>query len=263
MAFGSSAIAQSSALSPYEGATHSYSWSGLQQGAEYEFYITADADGNGLYDDELNGEFDFLSGSSGTVGVGGSSALVDVMWNTGAAGGDYFMWLKVTEPGGCSNYRYVGIVPQPNDRTIGFDVLASTGCFDVESNDFSLPFNAQDGSGQPLSAANFPMLIEFNVNGESHSQLVSFENQLLQISETMFAANPIQNTVVIVEITSALDANSEVLVPEVENGTHVRTLFAIPEIEFTEELRIKYNLYEEITAYINGNPDRNWRMEPK
>lgn len=112
------AKAQSTALSPYEGATHTYTWSGLAQGLEYALYITADADGGGLYDDGLTGDFDIYN-STGTVGADGLAAT-DISWNVGAASNVYYFWLEASFPGGCSNKRSVRVTPQLNQ----FDLLS-------------------------------------------------------------------------------------------------------------------------------------------
>lgn len=249
IAFGLSATAQNSVLSPYEGATHSYGWKGLQGGTGYEFYITSNADGSGIYDDALTGEFDFLTSSSGMVGIGESNVAVDVTWNVGASLTNYYLWLKVTTHEGCSNFRYVSVSPQPNNRSIGFGLTASTECFSLSGNDFTVFFITLDNNGQPVSAAYFPLSVEFSVNGAIQSQLVSYDNQVLQISETMFSALPDQNTSVEVVLTSVTDSKNAPVQPG-ENGTHLRNIFAIPEIEFTDAMRKKYHLKQnEITAY--------------
>jgi hypothetical protein len=263
IAFGLSAIAQNPALSPYEGATHVYAWTGLQSGMEYEFYLTANSDGTGIYDDGLTDEFDFLISPSGTIGVGESEATVEIVWNTGASLKPFYVWIDVHEPGGCSNYRYVGVSPMPNNRSAEFDITASTECFNTGSNSFTLPVNLLDNTGQPLSALYFPMMVEFTVNGTVQSQLVGYNNQLLSINEDWFAADPTQNSDITVEIINVTDAKNATVKPDVTNATHTRTLFAIPEIEFTEELRNRYNLNEKITAYNISSTERVWRMEPK
>ena len=119
LVIGLSAKAQSTALHPYEGATHTYAWSGLAQGLDYDFYITANADGSGLLNDGLTGEFDFINNESGTIGVDGL-ASTQIAWNSGASLNIYYVWLQVTNSGGCSNYRKVEVAPQVNQ----FDLLS-------------------------------------------------------------------------------------------------------------------------------------------
>ncbi|MBT3384871.1 MAG: hypothetical protein HN778_09455 [Prolixibacteraceae bacterium] len=253
IAFGLSAKAQNPVLTPYEGATHSYGWNGLQEGLGYEFYMSANADGNGLYNDALTGEFDFLTSSSGTVGIGEINATLDIAWNAGASLGHYYLWIKVTYPDGCSNYRYVGIAPQQNNRFVGFDIMASNQCFNIEGNSFEQPVSVLDNNDQLLAEGYFPLTVNFTVNGAAFSQIVEFGQQVLQIREEWFTIDPLLNTDVVVQIIGVTDKNSAQIQPGIENGMHVHTIFAIPEIEFTEELRRRYYRNEEITAYNFNN----------
>lgn len=166
---GLATYAQSSALFPYEGAVHTYQWSGLQQGLDYEFYFTADASGNVVLDDSSTGEFDFISGYSGTITEDGSTASVPVKWKTGASLQAYYLWIKATIPGGCSNYRYVKIQPQlnafdlvseniPVDHTIscpsvaatdGFNAIAST--YDAGSTTLKFVIRRVNGTDNKLT----------------------------------------------------------------------------------------------------------------
>jgi len=112
LTLGLTANAQSTALNPYEGATHTYTWSGLAEGLDYDFYMTANADGSGVLNDDLTGEFEIFN-KTGTVGANGK-ASTQIEWSTGASDHIYYFWLQATIPGGCSNYRYVEITPQTN-----------------------------------------------------------------------------------------------------------------------------------------------------
>jgi hypothetical protein len=168
-AFGLTAKAQSTALQPYEGATHSYTFSGLPGGMEYEFYITANADGTGLYDDGATGEFDFETVSSGTIGVGDNAASVDIGWNNGASLHNYYLWVQLTIPGGCSNRRYIQVMPQVNQ----FDLLSENV---PVTNTRSCPStNPSDGFNPLASAydAGFTTL-QFLVKKENSNRNWSF-----------------------------------------------------------------------------------------
>jgi hypothetical protein len=116
--FGLNAKAQSTAYAPYEGATHSYTVSGLQEGWDYSFFVSANADGSVVYDDGLTFEFDILD-ESGTVGADGI-ATTDISWNNGAAANIYYLWFEVSASNGCSNRRYKEVIPQANQ----FDLLS-------------------------------------------------------------------------------------------------------------------------------------------
>lgn len=250
------AKAQSLDRIPYEGSTHEYTCNGISVGADYEFYITTKT-GN-----LLAGDFDFIGDVSGTIGSDGI-ASAQIQWNTGSSLNEYEVWLDVTTAG-CSNRIFIGVSPQVNDRSIGFDITASSGCFNLSDNSFTISFITLDNNGQPLSAAYFPLMVEFDVNGLNQSQLVRYDSQLLNINGNWFTANPVENTDVVVEFKTATDKYNAPVKPEETNGTHIRSIFAIPEIEFTEELRERYRLmYEELTAYNSNVTDRADRLEPK
>jgi hypothetical protein len=227
----------------YEGTQLNYRV-GLNNGNTYAWNVLNGTNGS---------EFDFTTNPA--------FYEVGVTWNIA---GSYIIRLTESHPSGCSTTRELPVQVQPNNRSVGFDVVAGTECFKQEGNSFTLPFTVLDNNGQPLSGAYFPMMVEFSVNGSIQSQPVSFDGQLLTINETMFAANPAQNTDVIVEITGVTDIKNAPVKPGVANGTHTRTIFAIPEIEFTEELRKRYNLkYEKITAYIDDNARHMEQLGPE
>lgn len=184
---------------------------------------------------------------------------VGVQWNLA---GQYFLMVTETDALGCSNTKALAVNVTSNSSFIGFDVVASNECFNLDGNSFEQLVSVLDNNGQPISADYFPVTVNFTVNGVNHSQLLDFDNQVLQISEQWFAANPVQNIDIVVEITLATDKNNSPIQPGSENGMHVRTLFAIPEIEFTVELRKKYYQNEEITAYNDNSISRIERLEP-
>jgi hypothetical protein len=137
--FGMAAHAQSTPLNPYEGATHTYSWGGLTEGWEYELYLSANADGTGIYD-PMTAEFELFN-ASGTVGADGK-ASTDIAWNYGAASNIYYFWLKATIPGGCSNMRHVRVTPQANQ----FDLLSENV---PVTNTISCPATASEDGFNP------------------------------------------------------------------------------------------------------------------
>lgn len=250
--FSTGINAQNLSLVPIEGSLHSYTCNGVTEGSNYVFNVVADNGGQ-------PGDFDFIGSNSGIIGNDGI-ATTQIQWNTGSSLNTYKVWLDV-EYNGCSNRIYIGVSPQPNNRSIGFGLTASTECFSLSGNDFAVSFITLDNNGQPIPAAYFPLFVEFSVNGAIQSQLVSYDNQVLQISETMFSALPNQNTSVEVVLTSVTDVKNAPVQPGA-NGTHLRTIFAIPEIEFTEELRRQYYDKEGITAYSSFD-SRAHRVESK
>ena len=232
----------------YEGTQLHYSVN-LHQGNSYAWEVA-----NNLNPPIVpnQGDFEFIT-DPGFSEVG-------IQWNVA---GLYYLMVTETGADGCSNKKAVAVQVEPNNRSAEFDITASTECFNTGSNSFTLPVNLLDNTGQPLSALYFPMMVEFTVNGTVQSQLVGYNNQLLSINEDWFAADPTQNSDITVEIINVTDAKNATVKPDVTNATHTRTLFAIPEIEFTEELRNRYNLNEKITAYNISSTERVWRMEPK
>jgi hypothetical protein len=255
LTFGYSANAQGLSLTPIEGSIHDYTCNGITEGSSYTFNVVAT---NGAQ----TGGYDFIGVNSGIIGNDGL-ASTQIQWNTGSSLNQYEVWLDVSISG-CSNKIFIGVSPQPNNRSIDFDVVASTECFNIAGNNFTVSIITEDNNGQPIPAAYFPLSVQFTVNGNIQSQLLEFDNQVLQVNETMFSANPAQNTAVEVAIANVTDVKNAPVQPGATNGVHIRTIFAIPEIEFTEELRKLYNVkHEEITAYTNNNARRMERMEPE
>ena len=247
VAFSTGISAQNLSLVPVEGSLHSYTCNGVTEGCNYTFNVVADNGG-------LPGDFDFIGSNSGIIGNDGI-ATTQIQWNTGSSLNTYKVWLDV-ELNGCSNRIYIGVSPQPNNRSIGFGLTASTECFNLTNNGFTIAFITEDNNGQPIPAAYFPLQVEFTVNGAPQSQLLEYNNQQLLIPETMFSALPEQETPVEVVLTSVTDVKNAPVQPGV-NGTHLRTIHAIPAIEFTEEIRRKYYENESVTAYYSPVSDNS------
>jgi len=137
------ARAQSTARQPYEGAMHVYTCNGITAGADFEFYLTANADGSGRYDDGLTGEFDIIN----SKGVVGSDGIVStqVQWNKGASAHIYYLWLEASKSG-CSNRINIQIAPQINR----FDLLSENVPAD---NTVSCPAVAASDGFNPMASA--------------------------------------------------------------------------------------------------------------
>ncbi len=141
--FSPAARAQSTARQPYEGAMHAYICNGITAGADFEFYLTANADGSGRYDDGLTGEFDIIN-SKGVIGSDGT-ASTQVQWNNGASGHIYYLWLEASISG-CSNRISIQIAPQINR----FDLLSENVPAD---NTVSCPAVAASDGFNPMASA--------------------------------------------------------------------------------------------------------------
>jgi len=228
----------------YEGAQLNYRV-GFNEGNTYAWEVM-----NNLNPPSNAGQSEFTFLTSGNL------ADVGIQWNLA---GTYFVTLTETDAGGCSNKKALAVQVQPNNRSVGFDVVANTECFNLNGNNFNLAVAVLDNNGALLSSAYFPLVVEFTVNGLPQSQLLSFDNQQLQISETMFSALPDKETPVEVVLTSVTDVKNAPVQPGT-NGTHLRTIHAIPAIEFTEELRKRYYENESVTAYNSPVSDNSGRV---
>jgi hypothetical protein len=164
------ATAQSLPAKPYEGATHTYVVNGLTPGTEYTFYMTSFPDGNGLLDDGSAFEFDFLSSTQGVVKQGEEIASVPVRWFNGAALRSFYLWIRLTNPEGCSVARSLHITPQRNM----FDLLSENIPADHTQ---SCPQLEPSGGFNPLASAYDAgnTVLHFNVRREGGSKAWSFE----------------------------------------------------------------------------------------
>lgn len=217
----------------YEGAQLNYRV-GFNDGNTYAWEVL-----NNLNppNDASQSEFTFLTREN--------LADVGIQWNLA---GTYFVTVTETDAGGCSNKKALAVQVQPNNRSVNFGVVASTECFNLIGNQFNLTVEVSDNNGVPLSSVYFPLSVQFTVNGAPQSQLLSYNNQRLLITETMFSALPDKETPVEVVLNSVTDVKNAPVKPGV-NGTHLRIIHAIPAIQFTEALRKKYYEKESITAY--------------
>jgi hypothetical protein len=78
--------------------------------------------------------------------VGDNAASAQIAWNNGASSHIYYVWLQVTGTNGCSNYRYIEVVPQPN----AFDLLSENI---PENNTRSCPAVSESDGFNPLATA--------------------------------------------------------------------------------------------------------------
>jgi len=203
LATGLTAQAQSTARQPYEGSTHNYGWNGLEEGLNYEFFLTANIDDSQRLDDGSTFEFDFLDHPAGTV-ASDKKASVPVTWNNGASNHVYRFWIEVTIPGGCSNYRYVVVSPQPN----AFDVLSAN--IPVENTE-SCPATATTDGFNPVVGDGYNLgltTLAFRVSREGGNRDWSFKPAL--------NSQPVNNDLNIVSLvvtagqaTQVLTANAE------------------------------------------------------
>ena len=209
--FGQAAQSQSTARRPYEGATHAYACNGISVGADYQFYITAYPDGGGYYEDGLTGEFDIIN-AKGKVGSDGL-ASTQIQWNSGASMHIYYVWLEVSENGGCSNQINIQITPQINM----FDLLSENIPVD---NTMSCPAVASTDGFNPLAPtydAGTTMLkfIVRRVNGTDNKSTVQTGDTYDWSFQPVLSADPAFNSGI--SIVSIVGVNSGKLVADVNN----------------------------------------------
>lgn len=156
--FGLQAKAQSTSRSPYEGALHSYTCNGITVGANFDFFMTSDAAGTVVLNDDLTGEFDILN-KTGVVGSDGLAATY-IQWNTGAAAHIFYLWLEANL-NGCSNRIGLEVTPQVNQ----FDLLSENV---PVSNTVSCPATASTDGFNPVAGAYEAgsTLLQFKVKRE-------------------------------------------------------------------------------------------------
>jgi len=183
VSFANQTFAQSStALAPFNGATHTYKFKGIAQDREFKFYLSPTA--NNIND--LTGETDFGSfttSATGTVGADGE-ATVTIEWAanasglygaSGSKGTQIYLYVKVYEStvgsGICENYKAVRIVPATNSFSILLaDQGTSPSCPDLTDgfNPLAAPSNDYDAGKTTLS-------FEVTRNGSSNNWSLNFD----------------------------------------------------------------------------------------
>ncbi|RIH64837.1 hypothetical protein D1164_12395 [Mariniphaga sediminis] len=202
------------------------------------------------------------SASAGEFSFTGAAGLneTEIQWDLA---GTYYLSVTETDLQGCSNTKALTIQVLPNHRSIGFDITASNECFTPAGFGFELALTLLANHGEPLPKKYYPVNVTFAVNGATYEQVIEPDATTLQITETMFAANPAQDTQVLIEITGATDRHSAGIFPDDESSTHTRTIFAIPEIEFTQQIQLLKRLNEKTTAHTMFIPVCMERQEPR
>jgi hypothetical protein len=104
-------FAQGTAMTPFEGSTHTYVVNGLTPGDSYQFGINTTP---GVYT-TVAGNYTVSTSTplSGVLAAGVTTATIEVFWGAGSAlEGPYNVWIQITDaPLGCSTYRYLPVTP--------------------------------------------------------------------------------------------------------------------------------------------------------
>jgi len=139
VAFSTKSFAQSSTpLKPYDGATHTYTFDGMVDGYNYQFYLTTDPQEKD-HTVTVPATSGVLTGASGIVGDDlAGKASVSIKWDVAASGlykitNPLYLFVKIWDETAmtnvCVNYKAVQIIPTSNI----FNVIASDETGSAES----------------------------------------------------------------------------------------------------------------------------------
>ncbi len=179
-------------------------------------------------------------------------------------------YLKVTETDmkGCENLKVLPVSVVSNNRSVGFLTSVSSNCFDTEGNGYSIPIITSGENGQPLTSDFFPLVVEFSLNGFGYSQQIFYNNQSIQINDDWLSFGSPNDFIANVEITAARDVKNDDIPPDINMKTHVRTILALPQIEFeTTDEAIEQN--SEVTHKVKMSSGKNensvykWSLNPE
>ena len=177
-----SSFAQSTALAPYDGATHTYKFKGIAQDREFQFYLSPAA--NNI--DASSGESDFgtfVTSATGTVDASGE-AVVQIKWAanasslygaSGTKGTQIYLYVKVYESTGgsgiCENYKAVKIVPVSNSFSIALaDQGTSPSCPDLTDG-----FNPLVAPTDEYNAGKTTLSFEVTRSGSANDWSLGFD----------------------------------------------------------------------------------------
>lgn len=188
VSFASQTMAQSSALAPFDGATHTYTFNGITDGLDYEFYISTNP--NGIAQAGLITDFGILVGDSNTDGlatnaelggvVASNSVSVNITWaldaasKYGASGSvqtGVYLFVRVFDDSDatvCENYKAVMITPVTNAFSVTLaDAIASPSCPDLDNG-----FNPLESA---YAAGKTTLTFEIDRAGSSNNWTFDFD----------------------------------------------------------------------------------------
>lgn len=214
-------VAAQDAFTPYEGTQKTYKVNNHPE-SNYQWNVYT----------QLN-PLVAASSSAFTITNNGSPQ-VSILWvKTGA----YYLLVTETDASGCTNTKAARVEVLSNTYTIQFANLSSNQCYASSFNYQAFPIRVIDSSSQPADANRFPITVNYTINGTPQAaQILTFASQALVIPGSSLAANPNQDTQVIVKITGATDSQNQTIQPETTSGQniHTHTIFAQPQIQFVQ-----------------------------
>jgi len=173
------------------------------------------------------GNLDYLNTS------GNGYSKVSISWKQA---GTYYLLVTETDASGCTNTRATKITVLPNSYKIQFANLSSSQCYNSSLNYQAFPIRLIDSNSLPADSNRFPIKVSYTINGVAQlTQTITYTSQLLVISGSSLAANPNQDTQVVITITGATDSQNLIIQPETTSGQniHTHTISAQPQIQFS------------------------------
>lgn len=204
--------------------------------------------------------------NSGDYSFTSSNGLneINVRWNTQ---GLYYLNVTETDLSGCTNRKIMAVNVVSNNRSIAFNSNVSSECYNEKGNGFGLPLRILDDGSVPLNAADFPVNVGFSVDGNAYTQSISYDQQLLNIDASWLTTNQQQESVISVQLTSAMDKQG-VDIPLVSgNDVHIRTIHAVPMLQFVsvDSSISEYSVGTYEVEMIAGEPQNaiyHWSVDP-
>ncbi|MDA3815841.1 MAG: hypothetical protein PF486_00565 [Prolixibacteraceae bacterium] len=243
--------AQSTPIHPYEGATHNYVVNGLTSGTNFLFYVSAHENGSEVLDDGAVFEFDFLDSHEGVVPEGESTASLPVLWNNGASQYIYYLWIELSNPGGCATRRGLKILPQPNR----FDLLSEN--IPVDNTESCPAISKADGfnpMADEYSAGT--STVKFKVRREGGNRAWSFEP--IALVEPDWNVDVAVVSIVAVN-AGVIDADESNIYTVLATDDEVIVTVAVRNFEGTEQIvsmKVK-NQQEENTMLSDSNHEND------
>lgn len=182
--------------------------------------------------------------------------------------GIYYLKVTETDLKGCENIKVLPVSVVSSNRSVAFLTSVSNSCYRADGNGFNLPLVVSGENGQPLTPEYFPLVVEFSLDGNGYSQQVSYNNQFIYILDDWLNNISGNNISAKVEILSAKDVKNDDIPPEISRKSHLRTIFALPEIEFENAvLTVEQNTeYVSQVKMVSGKAENSvyaWSLNPE
>ncbi len=185
--FTSKVFAQSySAITPMEGVSYTYTVNGLTAGDTYSMGINSTY---GTLTHQTNATaYTATPVTDATVPASGIVTF-DVLWESGASGTTYYLWIEIEDASGCSTFRALAINPQDAvDYNVNFDVVA------LDINDGTItPAGLNGITGQTTLAEACPPMVDPDQLADDINDATTNDGHFFAYFRVTRTANP--NTV--------------------------------------------------------------------